>query len=322
MSSDFRDDPALQSILQDLELERKSILSSRIKAFTILGIALLIIVAGTIMGVMPLWGYISAGLIAILGIVLLFKAQAPFNAYKDSFKLKVVAAALQSIDQSLIIEPELGLTEAEFIDSQLFTEEPDRYKSEDQVSGNAGKTNFYFSEVHAEYKTVTTDSKGRRQETWHDIVKGIIFTADFNKNFNGVTVIRPKDIGSTLGAWISKAVPVFFSKNSQLVELENLEFSKTFITHSTDQIEARYILTPAMMDKLCELNQRSSYTISLSFIESRVYIAFPLKDNYFEPPLFKSLLQPTCLEEDLQIIQFMYGIVQDLDLNTRIWGKN
>lgn len=321
MSSDFRDDPALQRILQDLEVERKSVLSSRIKAFAVLGFAALIIVAGIFLGVMPPLGYVGAGLIAILGVILLYKAQAPFDAYKSSFKLKVVAAALQSIDRSLIIEPESGLSEAEFISSQLFTEEPDRYNSEDQVSGQAGKTNFYFSEVHAEYKTVTTDSKGRRQETWHDIVKGIIFTADFNKNFNGITVIRPKDIGSTLGAWISKAVPVFFSKNSQLVELENIAFSKTFITHSTDQIEARYILTPAMMDKLCELNQRSSYTVSLSFIQSRVYIAFPLKDNYFEPPLLKSLLNPSCLQEDLQIIQFMYGIVQDLDLNTRIWGK-
>lgn len=321
MSSDFRDDPLLQNILQDLEVERKSILASRIKTFAILGFAALIIAAGIFSGIMPTWGYISAGVIAVLGIVLLFKAQAPFNAYKESFKLKVVAAALRSIDQSLIIEPELGLTETEFIDSQLFTEEPDRYKSEDQVSGTAGKTNFYFSEVHAEYKTVTTDSKGRRQETWHEILKGIVFTADFNKNFKGVTVIRPKDITSTMGAWIAKAVPVFFSKNSQLVELENIEFRKTFITHSTDQIEARYILTPAMMDKICELNQRSSYTVSLSFIESRVYIAFPLSENYFEPPLFKSLLSPSCLEKDLQIIQFMYGIVQDLDLNTRIWGR-
>jgi len=37
--------------------------------------------------------------------------------------------------------------------------------------------------------------------------------------------------------------------------------------------------------------------------------------------VFKTLLDGKFLEEDLEVIRFMYGIVAELDLNTRIWTK-
>lgn len=324
MPADFLNDAALQIVLQELETDRKKALSKRLQACAIVasGIAVLIIGFLSNFILLPPWGYIVIALAGIiLGGVFYSDSHKKFQLYRDIFKKKVIRTALSAIDQSLVIEPEYGIGEKEFIDSQLFARDPHRYSTEDFVSGKAGKTDFYFAEVNAEYKTVTTDNKGRRTETWHEIFKGIIFTADFNKNFQGLTVIRPKDLGSRLGSWIAKAVPVF-SNHDQLVELENMEFNDTFITHSTDQIEARYILTPAMMDKLCELNRKCNYTISLSFIGTRIYIAFPLREDYFEPPLFKSILRPSFLERDVNLVRFMYDIVRELNLNTRIWGKN
>jgi hypothetical protein len=75
------------------------------------------------------------------------------------------------------------------------------------------------------------------------------------------------------------------------------------------------------MERLCQLEDKCTYTISLSFIDTRMYIAFPLDKDYFEPPVFKSLLDQKSINEDLSVIRFMYGIIKELDLNTRIWGK-
>lgn len=320
MLADFRNDPAVQIVIQELEADRKVIVAARWKSFYIMGGGAAIILAGIAFAPV-IYVFIAGAVAIILGIVQYSKTINGFQRYKSAFKHKVIGTALRNLDESLVIDPLAGMRQGEFEHTQLFDTRVDRYSSEDQVSGTAGKTNFYFSEVHAEYKTETRDSKGRKQTTWHEIFKGIIFAADFNKNFRGVTIVRPKDIGSAIGSWIAKAVPILFSGKSQQVELENIEFSKTFITVSTDQIEARYILTPALMDKIHELNSRCNYTISLSFIDSHLYIAFPLNENYFEPPVYKSLLDPSCLERDISLIQFMYGIVKELDLNTRIWGK-
>lgn len=321
MSADFRSNPALQSILQELETDRKVLRTVVAKGIAVAVIGISGIVGALLQPMLSPWGYIAAGLCLIGVFIIVGRHVAAFKAYNTSFKLKVIGAALADIDPSLKIEPERGLSEQEFVSAQLFEESPDKFESEDQVSGKADKTSFYFSEVHAQYKTEHKDKDGKTQTEWHDIFKGIIFTADFNKNFKGITKLRPKNIGNTVSAWISKAVPLFSSKKSQLVELENIEFSKIFITHATDQIEARYILTPALMDKLCRLNEKSSGTVSLTFIKSKMYIVFPLSRDYFEPPIFKSLLDPACLEEDINIIRFMYDIIAELDLNTRIWGK-
>nr|WP_121269765.1 DUF3137 domain-containing protein [Pedobacter schmidteae] len=311
---------SLQGVLAELENQRKTVAVLKIKSYLFIGIGILLIVAGGISGiVVP--GLIGGAGLLITGFVFFSKTGTRYSDYRHSFKQNVISLVLKSIDSSLEIDYTNGLPEETFIYSQLFSKDPDRYRSEDQVSGTAGKTRFSFSELHAEYKTVTQTKNGR-QEHWHTILKGIVFTADFNKDFKGVTVVRPKDMGAALGAWISKAMPIFSSSAKQLVQLENPDFDAGFVTYSTDQVEARYILTPALMERLCALNNRCNNTISVSFINSNVFIAFPLNRDYFEPPIHKSLLNPDFLNDDIGVIRFMYDITKELDLNTRIWTKS
>lgn len=317
MATEFTSGPAIQAVLAELEIDRKKIVSSRLQGWGL--IALGIIVMGIIFTLaQPIVALIIGAAGIITGGVILYRITETSVIYKRRFKQEIVGAALSTVDQSLVLSPNEGISEAEFRASQLFVTSPDRYATEDLIKGAAGKTRFYFAEVHAEYKT-ETQTKSGRQEHWHDILKGIVFVADFNKHFNGVTVVRPKDFGSSLGAWFSKNIYSFGDKD--LVQLESDAFNKKFVTYSTDQIEARYILTPAMMERIEALNERSAYTISLSFVSSCLYIAFPLDKNYFEPPVFKSLLKPDLLDDDMSVLTFMYAIVAELDLNTRIWTK-
>jgi len=316
MAQNFNLNPAIESVIAELEIQRKKIASTQIKGWGLIVLGAACFIIGCIL---------SAIIVAILGFaifipgaILLYRIGDDTKIYKNRFKQEVVGAALKSVDQSLTFEPHNGISELEFVNSQLFSTTPDRYHTEDLISGKHEKTSFCFAEVHAEYKTETRTKSGR-QVHWHDILKGIIFIADFNKNFNGTTVVRPKDFGSSLGAWFSKNVYAFGDKD--VVELENDYFNKNFVTHSTDQVEARYILTPAMMEKISALNDKSAYCVSLSFINSSVYIAFPLDSNYFEPPVFKTLLKPNLLDEDMNVLNFMFGIIKELDLNTRIWTK-
>ncbi|RNL50668.1 DUF3137 domain-containing protein [Pedobacter jejuensis] len=308
----------LQNLLASLEIQRKKISSTQKKGYLLIALGVVVGVGGSILG-QPVIAIIAGLIPFIYGIVIHYKIADELKAYKESFKIEVIGTALKSLDQSLTIEPYNGIQCDEFENTQLFSNTPDRYSTEDLVKGNAGKTGFYFAEIHAEYKTKVQTKNGTRTE-WHTIFKGILFAADFNKNFNGVTLAKPRDIFGSMGAWFSKNL--FSFSNKDVVTLENLEFNNAFITHATDQVEARYILTPSLMERILRLNQNAQNTISLSFINSRMYIAFPLDRNYFEAPIFKTLLNPELLNQDIVAINFMYDIVKELDLNTRIWGKN
>ena len=317
MSQNFTINPAVEAVLTELEINRKHISSTQLKGWgaILIGIAAIFIIvnfAGLIIAL------IIGGSLIGYGGVMLYKIADETAIYKSRFKNEVIGATLKGIDPSLTMKPSEGITENEFKLSQLFPTNPDRYFTEDLITGRIDKTNFYFAEVHAEYKTETQTKNGRKTH-WHDILKGIIFVGDFNKHFNGITIIRPKNFGSSISAWFAKNVYSFGDK--EIVELENDSFNKNFVVYSNDQIEARYILTPALMERVGTLNQRCAYTVSLSFINANMYIAFPLAKNYFEPPVFKTLLKPNLLDEDLAVLSFMYDIVHELDLNTRIWTK-
>ncbi|SFD20996.1 DUF3137 domain-containing protein [Flavobacterium phragmitis] len=307
----------LQEVLNTLEIDRKKIAETYKTAYILFGLAGLILIIGFLIR-FPALAIFGALVPAIIGIVMYYQIGDDANAYKAAYKNNVVGSALKEINETLKITPQSGLPHYEFVSSELFTTRPDRYKTQDLVEGTADKTAFWFSEVHAEYKTETRTKNGTRTE-WHTIFEGIIFVADFNKNFNVSTVVRPKSFGDSIGSWFSKNV--FSFGNSDLIQLENPEFDSKFVTYSRNQIEARYILTPAMMERILDLNQKSDETISISFIHSKMYIAFPLSHNYFEPPIHSSLLDPNLLSDDLSIVRFMQDIVQELDLNTRIWGK-
>ena len=309
----------LNAALVELEASRKKIVALTIQANGAIVAGVLIVVLSTFASFFYI-AFVGVAL-AIAGFVWLNKKGNLKKVYRNEYKEKIVASALSAIDSSMKFHWDLGLKESEFVGSQLFTTKPDRYHSEDLIVGFNEKTKFSFSEVHAEYKTEVQTKHGR-QVHWHDILKGMVFQADFNKNFNGVTVVRAKDTSSAFGAWISDKIPLFSSARHQLVKLESPEFNNNFVVYAADQVEARYILTPAMMERLCELNQKCRYTLSASFIGTSIYIAFPLDYDYFEPTVFKSLLQNKALEDDINVLRFMQGIVKELDLNTRIWGKN
>jgi hypothetical protein len=113
--------------------------------------------------------------------------------------------------------------------------------------------------------------------------------------------------------------PIFSSL--QLVELEDAEFEQQFVVQSSDQVEARYILTPSLMEKMLALRTRFSAQVEFSFVRSRMFIAVPTTENFFEPELHKTLYDNQYLRNYVDQIQLCLGVVEDLGLNTRIWSK-
>jgi hypothetical protein len=91
--------------------------------------------------------------------------------------------------------------------------------------------------------------------------------------------------------------------------------------HSSDQIEARYILTPALMQRMLELKRKFAAQVEFAFLHSRVFVAISKDKDFFEPQLSQSLSDATALRSFLEQVQLCLGVVEDLDLNTRLWSK-
>jgi len=237
------------------------------------------------------------------------------------FKQKVIARVVSFCDPSLRYAPQRHISQSEFRNSEIFQHRIDRFRGEDQVVGTVGATAVEFSEVHAEYKTTTTDSKGRRRTHWHTIFKGLFFIGDFNKHFKGQTVVLP-DVAEKLFGFLGKKLQELnFVRPGDLVKLEDPEFEKEFVVYGSDQVEARYVLSTSLMRRIMDFKQKTGKKVYLSFVRSNVHVAISMTRNLFEPHILKSLLDFEMTREYLDDLELALGIVDDLNLNTRIWTK-
>ena len=266
---------------------------------------------GIVLGILTLVG---------MGFIGYFQISKPHTTYVAAFKDQFIRPIAHSVGEGFSYVPGGMISEATYFASQLYPRSTDRYNGEDLLEGMVGRTNVRMSELHTEYRSTSTDSKGNTQTRWHTIFKGLFIEADFHKNFQGRTFVRPDFAERTMG-FVGRALQKVTLGEEKLVQLEDKEFEKEFVVHGTDQVESRYILSTSMMRRMLDLKQKFQAEVSCSFVESSMFIAISIQENLFEPKFGSSLLDEEYLRKYYVQINSCIGIVEDLGLNTRIWGK-
>ncbi len=242
------------------------------------------------------------------------------RSYKKGFKDEVVTAVVRAYQADFEYHPRSYVSKSKFRESKLFLKGIDRYKGEDHISGTCGKTDFEFSELHAEYKTTTSNGKGRTSTQWHTIFKGIFFIADFHKDFRTHTVVLP-DTAEKLFGFLGKKLQEMNFTRGELIKLEDPEFEREFCVYGDDQIEARYILSPGLMRRILSYRSKFGAKMYLAFLHSKVYIALGTDKNHFEPKVFKPANDLSQVQEFRNDLDMIIDIIEDLNLNARLWSK-
>lgn len=313
-------DSTLSGLLKDLEGKRRKIASKLIILWVVLGSVFLLgslILAVAVNPVIAIPLFIFLLIVGLIVHFFLFGRE--IKSFTSEFKVKIVVEVVRFVDENLSYAPDNGICQQVYLDSQIFLTHPDRYKCEDYVSGKIGETQVEFSEIHSEYKTESTDSKGNHHTEWHTIFRGLFFIADFNKDFHGTTVVLP-DLAEKAFGFIGKIFQSWnLSRKGQLIKLEDPEFEKLFVVYGDDQITARYILTPGLMQRLVEFRENVNNTIFLSFKESKVYMAITVSRNLFEPRIFSSNEDFALIRDYFANLELASKIIEELGLNTRIW---
>ena len=285
------------------EYDRKTAVKNNIGIYFIL--------AGAGLFLAPLQFLIPSAVI-IIGILFIGAA---YHNRRNYFRSVIIPELFQEAVPELKYVPDMGISRQKFASLDLFPSF-DRYSSEDKISGTIGKTKFTAAEVHIEKK-----HKSKDKTYYSTIFKGVVLIADFNKELNSRTVVLPDVAERCFG----KLIGNFFQKMNftagSLVKLENPEFEKLFAVYGYDQIEARYVLTPKMMEQLIRLRNSNKSEVRLLFEGDHVAVAFAKPSGWLEPPSFSRLHDINVLEKILYELISVISIINDLDLNTRIWTK-
>ena len=86
-----------------------------------------------------------------------------------------------------------------------------------------------------------------------------------------------------IGVLVFGALMTRKRKHFEKVELEDVEFDKRFKVASENQIEARYLVTPAFMDRLKSLQTAfGTKNVKCSFFDDKIMFAISTNKDLFE----------------------------------------
>ena len=171
---------------------------------------------------------------------------------------------------------------------------------DDCFDGEYNDTKFAIEENYAEI------GSGKNR---HTVFKGVIITLDMNKPFHGNTVIKPDSMFHTSP-----------SGNLHYTVLEDVEFEKKFDVFTDDDIEARYLITPSLMERLKSMQVAfKADKVSASFYQNKFYIALHTRKDLFS---LGSLTKNVCDKEQFfTMFEEIFSIIKLIDhfkLNQKI----
>ncbi len=295
---------------------RSKLLKALLIIIVVAGGIILLLLSGTVSDGNVDWAFI----VGFLAVGAYGAAHYFFSMkFRKQFKSRIIGNIISFLSDDLNYRPEDKIPRHHYDRSKIFKKRVDRYRGEDYIAGRLGETEISFSELHSEYKTEST-SNGSKKTSWHTIFKGVFFIADFNKHFKTAVFLFPDTWEKTFGKF-GQRFQTMKKSHGDLIKLEDPDFEREFAVYGYDQIEARYILSTSLMQRMLEFKRKTRSKVHVSFVESNVNIAISLKKNLFEPRIFKPITDFKFIKSNFDYLLLFTGIVEDLNLNHRIWTK-
>jgi len=177
----------------------------------------------------------------------------------------------------------------------------------------------YFSGIYdgvkisiGEEKLTVCKKDFRGEKFERKVFRGVCILFEMNKNFKGRTVVL-RDYGA-LGNVFNKI------KGLQNVKLEDSVFEKFFEVYADDQIEARYLLTTAFMERMLKLRDLyQGKSIQFCFNQNTLLLSIPTRQDMFEAnSFFCSNLNKKKIDLVFEQFYTIFSVVRLLKLNQRI----
>lgn len=170
---------------------------------------------------------------------------------------------------------------------------------EDEVKGRRNGVDFLLCEAHLQYKD--SDTKKGTRTVFH----GQLFLIDYPRRFLGETVVA-RDAG-ILNA-LSRPGERF-----QRVGLASSEFEKAFEAWSADQVEARELLDPLVLERFQELERLlRGKKLRAAFTGGRLLIAVETGDRLNMGSMFAPLENPARVEAILEEFEAIFNLIDAL----------
>ncbi len=226
--------------------------------------------------------------------------------FKNSYKTKLFLQIFKQKFQDVTYFPDKGIDEDIIYDTGMM-KEGDNYYSNDYIKAKYKDIEFETADVLIQDEYV--DINGNVKYT--PLFSGQWFIFNFNKPFKDDVQVCEKTFKNA-------SVPF---KNFHKVEIKDKEFNKIFNVYGQNDLETLNILTPKMIKRIKEINEKIEGDLLFCFINQKLHVGlYNYKDlfevNYKKPIDFKNIEKQT-----LQEISYITDLIDILSLDKDLFKK-
>jgi len=180
----------------------------------------------------------------------------------------------------------------------------DRASIEDAINGEHEDVRIELADAHLQERVHS--GKNTRYRT---VFQGLLGAFSFPRPFRGRTVVV-SDKGALFNWFEGFAAP------GERVRLEDPRFESVFEVYSSDQVEARYLLTPSFMERLLALARRHGESrLRVAFESDRLLLALDRRVDSFEAGgMFESAADPARVRSLIADLALLFDLIETLGL--------
>lgn len=186
----------------------------------------------------------------------------------------------------------------------------DRSKLEDFITGEIDGVDLLLCEATLESQCGEENSGGSVVAVYENVFRGLLIVVSFPKQFDGTTVIHSEALFNFLE---------YVHMPGERVKLEDPRFEKRFQVFTTDQIEARYLLTPIFMERLSAIDKYFNGNLEAAFDHNCFLLAIKTSHNWFNPDggVVVEFPDSDHVGRLVQEFNMIFDVVDILNLNTK-----
>lgn len=262
-------------------------------------------------------GFIGISVLLSYGFYFYSKRNASTTSHTQ-FKKSIFSRLVRYINPKLeyIEKAHIGLPE--LLHSGLFEEQVYGIGGADQIIGRHNGVPFQSCNL-----TLTYRPAFRAEKEEDDLVfSGNYFVARFPKKFETNIAIHPKK-GFFSKNLNDNDISAYLNTDGEKIRLEDPDFQKQFEVYCDDQIQARYILTPALMERLKTINARNKGNVYIAINGSNIVVA---TNRQSATDVGNSAYGMMFTKIDQKLLDGIYtelaeqlSVIDTLKLNNEIW---
>ena len=262
----------------------------------------------------------AGGIFSVFLLILPYQlAASAEKKFISQYRSGLIDFFMQDKKEKFTYLPNAFIPREEFEESKVFSyQEIFTYAGEGLFSSS--ENTFHGSRLDVK-EIEHTVSNGKSETKISDLFRGYFFTSAFSKPFHGETYIVPDLSRELLGEIYGEAFNQWIHKKGvKLVTMEDPVFEKLFSVYATDEVEARYILSTSLIEKITALKNALHSDVFISFVNQKIFIAVQQDKDILGPNLFGNLGDEEYLRKQLGFLSSLLSIPESLNLNAKVWG--